>query len=55
LGLPIRGKAGATIGIICAISRRPIKTSPEAIEVMELMAVKAGAEIERAARAGLGA
>ncbi len=47
LGVPIRNSQGATIGILCAISRHPFKATPASIEIMEVMAAKAGAEIER--------
>jgi PAS domain S-box-containing protein len=54
LGVPIRGSDGATLGIICAVSRLPIKVSPVAMEAMELMALKAGSEMERGRRGGGG-
>jgi PAS domain S-box-containing protein len=47
LGVPIRNSQGTTIGILCAIARHPFKATPACIEIMEVMASKAGAEIER--------
>ena len=47
LGLPIRAAGGELIGVLCAISQRPIKPEPFRLEVMGLMAARAGAELER--------
>jgi PAS domain S-box-containing protein len=47
LGVPIRNSYGAAVGILCAVSRHPFKAVPASIEIMEVMAAKAGAEIER--------
>jgi len=47
LGVPIRNSQGTTVGVLCAIAHRPFKATPACIEIMEVIASKAGAEIER--------
>lgn len=46
-GMPIRSDRGEDLGILCVLSRRPIKMTPLILEIMEGMAAKAAAEIER--------
>jgi len=47
IGTPIRDKNGETIGILCAISRHKIVPSPVLKGVFEVIAARAGTEIER--------
>ncbi|MCX6689880.1 MAG: PAS domain S-box protein [Methanoregula sp.] len=47
MGTPLRNSAGEVIGILCALFRSPIKPSPAVQEIMNIIAVKAAAEIER--------
>jgi PAS domain S-box-containing protein len=47
IGTPMRNYEGRVIGIICALFRNPVKTIPPVQEIMDIMAVKAAAEIER--------
>ncbi len=47
MGTPLRNSAGQVIGILCALCRNPIKTPPALQEIMNIIAVKAAAEIER--------
>ena len=47
VGAPTRGKDGNVNGILCAISRRKLVPQPMRREVMEIIADRAGAEIER--------
>jgi PAS domain S-box-containing protein len=47
IGTPLRNSAGEVIGVLCALFRSPIKTSPAMQEIMNIIAVKAAAEIER--------
>jgi PAS domain S-box-containing protein len=47
IGTPLRNSGGEVIGILCALFRSPIKTSPEVREIINIIAVKAAAEIER--------
>ena len=47
IGTPIRDKNGETLGILCAISRHKIVSSPITKGVFEVIAARAGAEIER--------
>nr|WP_319375508.1 ATP-binding protein [uncultured Methanoregula sp.] len=47
LGTPLRNNAGDTIGVICVLSRRPLHPEPIVRICIELIALKAGAEIER--------
>ena len=47
VGSPIRGKNGKPIGVLCAISRHKIVLSPTLKGVFEVLAARAGTEIER--------
>jgi PAS domain S-box-containing protein len=47
MGVPIRNTHGDTVGILCVISHRPFKPTPRALEILTVMASKAGAEFER--------
>ena len=47
MGAPIKGKGGTFIGVLCAISRSPMKLPPRAREVFEVIAARAGVELER--------
>jgi PAS domain S-box-containing protein len=47
IGTPLRNSAGQVMGILCALFRSPVKTSPAVQEIMNIIAVKAAAEIER--------
>ncbi|MDD5299785.1 MAG: PAS domain S-box protein, partial [Gallionella sp.] len=47
VGAPTRDKNGKVNGILCAISRRKLVPQPMRREVMEILAARAGAEIER--------
>jgi len=47
LGTPLKNYEGRLIGILCALFRNPVKTIPSMQEIMDLIAVKAAAEIER--------
>jgi len=47
LGTPLRNSAGEVFGIICVLSRAPIPPNPSVREIIEVIAVKAAAEIER--------
>ncbi|MCK9593720.1 MAG: PAS domain S-box protein [Methanoregula sp.] len=47
IGTPLRNSAGEVMGILCALFRSPIKPSPAVQEIMNIIAVKAAAEIER--------
>ncbi len=46
-GTPLRDSAGNVFGILCALSRSPLRSVPSMQEIMEIIAVKAAAEIER--------
>jgi PAS domain S-box-containing protein len=48
LGIPIKNSQGEAIGVICAMARRPIKVTETVVEMMEVLAGKAAAELERA-------
>jgi PAS domain S-box-containing protein len=47
IGTPLRDSGGQVLGILCALSRSPIQSSPSLKEIMDVIAVKAAAEIER--------
>ncbi|OGS97786.1 MAG: hypothetical protein A3H99_09295 [Gallionellales bacterium RIFCSPLOWO2_02_FULL_59_110] len=46
-GVPVRGRDGKVNGILCAIFRHKLPPQPMRREVMEIIAARAGAEIER--------
>ncbi|NMB79260.1 MAG: PAS domain S-box protein [Methanomicrobiales archaeon] len=46
-GTPLWNSRGEVIGILCTLFRRPLEPVPMLKEVMEIIAVKAAAEIER--------
>ncbi|MCK9631204.1 MAG: PAS domain S-box protein [Methanoregula sp.] len=46
LGTPLRNSAGQVSGILCALSRAPLRPIPSMQEIMEIIAVKAAAEME---------
>ncbi|MDD1694100.1 MAG: PAS domain S-box protein [Methanoregula sp.] len=46
IGTPLRNSAGRTSGILCALSRTPITPTHSMQEIMDIIAVKAAAEIE---------
>ncbi|WP_292370963.1 hybrid sensor histidine kinase/response regulator [Methanoregula sp. UBA64] len=46
-GTVLRNSSGEVIGIFCVMSRRPLPPVPAMCEIMEVIAVKATAEIER--------
>jgi len=47
IGTPLKKSDRSVIGILCALFRRPFPSSPTLQEILEIFAVKAGAEIER--------
>ena len=47
IGTPLRNSSGQVCGILCALFRSPIQSSPSMQEIMEIIAVKASTEIER--------
>lgn len=47
VGTPLKNAGGEVIGILCALSRSPMITSPAIQEIMDIVAVKAAMEIER--------
>jgi len=47
VGTPLKNSSGEVIGILCALFRHPFRSAPAVQEIMEIIAVKAGAEIER--------
>ena len=47
VGTPVRDKNGKVNGILCAIFRHKLALPPKAKEVMEMIAVRVGVEIER--------
>ncbi|OPX61761.1 MULTISPECIES: PAS domain S-box protein [unclassified Methanoregula] len=47
VGTSIRNSGGDVIGILCALSRSPLQSTPSIREIMDILAVKAAAEIER--------
>jgi PAS domain S-box-containing protein len=46
-GTPLRDSGGETIGILCILSRAPLKVDQVTPEIIDIFAVKASAEIER--------
>lgn len=46
-GAPIIGSAGEVMGVICVFSRTPLSLPPHGREIIETIAVKASAEVER--------
>ena len=47
IGTPLKDSTGKIFGILCALSRSPIRSIPAVQEIMDIIAVKAAAEIER--------
>ena len=47
IGTPLRNSSGEVIGILCALFRMPVKPLPAVQEIINIIAVKAAAEIER--------
>lgn len=47
IGTPLKKSDGKVIGILCALFRNPFQSSPTVQEILAIIAVKAGAEIER--------
>jgi PAS domain S-box-containing protein len=47
LGTPLRNSEGRVFGILCALSRSPLTPTPTIQEIMDIIAVKAAAEMER--------
>ena len=47
VGTPLRNYEGHVIGILCALSRNPLTHTPTIQEIMDIIAVKAAAEVER--------
>lgn len=47
IGTPLKNTNGKVIGILCALFRNPFQSSLSVQEIMAIIAVKAGAEIER--------
>ena len=47
VGTPLRNSRGEVMGVLCALSRAPLQPSPAMREIMDIIAVKAAAEIER--------
>jgi PAS domain S-box-containing protein len=47
LGTSLKNFEGRVIGILCALFRKPVKTIPSIQEIVDIIAVKAAAEIER--------
>ncbi|MDD1685815.1 PAS domain S-box protein [Methanoregula sp.] len=48
LGIPLRNSGGQVFGIFCVLSRSPLQVALSVQEIMEVIAVKASAELERA-------
>ncbi len=46
LGTPLRNSEGEVMGILCALFRRPVMATPGMREIIDIIAVKASAEIE---------
>ncbi|MFA5332390.1 MAG: PAS domain S-box protein [Methanoregula sp.] len=46
-GTPLKNYQGDVIGILCVLSRKPLAEVPALREIMEILAVKAAAEIDR--------
>jgi len=47
VGVSLRGRNGNPIGVLCVLSRHKLKLPPKTQEVFEIIAAKAGVEIER--------
>ncbi len=47
IGTPLRNSEGHVIGILCALSRVPLTSTPTIQEIVDIIAVKAAAEVER--------
>jgi PAS domain S-box-containing protein len=47
IGTPLLNSGGKAIGILCALFRHPVTTIPGMQETLNIIAVKAGSEIER--------
>jgi PAS domain S-box-containing protein len=47
MGTPLWNSSGQVIGILCAMFRSPVTSPPAVKEIMNIIAVKAAAEIER--------
>ena len=47
IGTPLRNFEGQVVGILCVLTRKPLKLPPSAREIIEIIAVKAAAEINR--------
>ncbi|WP_165394737.1 hybrid sensor histidine kinase/response regulator [Methanofollis fontis] len=47
VGTAMRNSRGQVMGILCVLTRRPLRTPPALQEIIDLIAVKAVAEIER--------
>ena len=47
IGTPLRNSGGHVIGILCSLSRNPLAPAPAIQEIMDIIAVKAAAEVER--------
>jgi PAS domain S-box-containing protein len=47
IGVPLHGRTGRPIGVLCALARKPMAPAPNARQVMEILAAKAATEIER--------
>ena len=46
-GTPLRSADGRVIGILCILTRKPLILPPEGRKILDIIAVKAAAEIER--------
>jgi PAS domain S-box-containing protein len=46
-GTPLRSADGSVIGILCILTRKPLVLPPEGRKILDIIAVKATAEIER--------
>jgi PAS domain S-box-containing protein len=46
-GTTLRNSGGQVLGLLCALFRNPIRQFPSMREIIDIIAVKAGAEIER--------
>ena len=47
VGTPLWNSQGKVSGILCALSRKPMQLSPSVREILDIIAVKAAAEVER--------
>jgi PAS domain S-box-containing protein len=47
VGTPLWNSQGKVSGILCALSRKPLQLSPSVREILDTIAVKAAAEVER--------